>query len=232
MNEYKFKIVRWPQLIGWMYILCIGCGADKLPLPSEMENNYQEISETQQQDLPSEYHILFIGNSLTYTNNLPELVGMEGAKNGISLGVHSIAKPNYAIVDHWSEGEVQGLINTGKYDYVIIQQGPSSQEDGYDMLVNEGKKYAEICEANGSELAYFMVWPSMNYYHTFDGVIGNYSAGARANKAILCPVGLVWKNHFEDTGDFSYYGPDGFHPSLKGSQIAAEVILSSLFNID
>ncbi len=74
-----------------------------------------------------------------------------------------------------------------------------------------------------------MVWPSRMYYHTFDGVIKNYTAAAEANNAVLCPAGQVWKTHFDQTNDFSYYGADGFHPSLKGSQVAAKVIFESLF---
>ena len=74
-----------------------------------------------------------------------------------------------------------------------------------------------------------MVWPSLNYYHSFDGVIKNYRDASLINDAILLPVGEVWKNYFERTGDFGYYGPDGFHPSKEGSTIAAKVIVNSLF---
>jgi lysophospholipase L1-like esterase len=45
----------------------------------------------------------------------------------------------------------------------------------------------------------------------------------------LCPVGAVWKKHFDETKDYSYYGPDLFHPSQKGSEIAAKVIVDALF---
>ena len=51
---------------------------------------------------------------------------------------------------------------------------------------------------------------------------------ATLNKAVLCPVGELWKAHFDTTGDFAYYGPDGFHPSEQGSRVAAEVIYRSL----
>jgi len=46
---------------------------------------------------------------------------------------------------------------------------------------------------------------------------------------MLCPVGLIWKNYQDRTGDFSYYGPDDFHPSLAGSQLAADVIYKTFF---
>jgi hypothetical protein len=75
-----------------------------------------------------------------------------------------------------------------------------------------------------------MVWPSLHYYHTFNGVIESYTLAANATSSILCPVGEVWKSYFDETEDFSYYGPDGFHPSLKGSNVAAQVIYESLFN--
>ncbi len=175
------------------------------------------------------YNLLFVGNSLTYYNNLPSLVKNKARERGITVNTKMLAYGNYAIVDHWADGEVQELIKSKTYDYVIIQQGPSSQADGYEMLVNGGKLYSDLCKAHGVKLAYYMVWPSRSYYHTFDGVIANYTAGAAANDALLCPVGQVWKAHFDQTGDFSYYGPDQFHPSLKGSLVAAEVIVDSLF---
>ena len=177
----------------------------------------------------TDYRILFVGNSLTYSNDLPAMVEQTAGRRGIQVSSTMLAKPNYAIVDHWAEGQVQDLIRTGDYDYVIIQQGPSSQPDGYHMLVNGGQPYSQLTAAHGAKLAYFMVWPSLLYYHTFDGVIANYTAGAEANDALLLPVGQVWKDHFDATRDFSYYGDDGFHPSRKGSQVAAEVIVDTLF---
>ncbi len=173
-------------------------------------------------------NILFIGNSLTYTNNLPELVKKRAKLQGIEIDSKMIAFPNYAIIDHWNDGEVQKLIASKKYDFVIIQQGPSSQNNGRNMLIEYGKKYSSICKLNNTKLCYFMVWPSLNYYRTFDGVIKNHKDAASINNSILLPVGEVWKDYFDRTDDFQYYSSDGFHPSLVGSQIAAKVIVEYL----
>ncbi len=175
------------------------------------------------------FNVLFVGNSLTYSNNLPQLVSDYAATKGLTITTKTVAKGGYAIVDHWAEGRVQSLVRSNQYDFVIIQQGPSSQQDGYDMLVNDGAKYAQLCQDNNTQLAYYMVWPSIRYFHTFLGVIQNYTAGAEENNAILIPVGSAWKEYIDTTGDYSYYGPDGFHPSRKGSQKAAEVIVETLF---
>ena len=200
-------------------------------LVAQLVNNSPESSNLFYLDdlQGSDYNLLFIGNSLTYTNNLPELVKQKAKLKGISVGIKMIAKPNYGIVDHWAEGDVQSYIESEKFNYVIIQQGPSSQQEGRDMLIEGGKKYAELCNSNNAKLCYFMVWPSLTYYHTFEGVIKNHQDAAAINNAILCPVGDVWKTHFDTTNNFDYYGPDGFHPSLKGSQVAANVIVETLF---
>lgn len=175
------------------------------------------------------YHILFIGNSLTMTNDLPTLVEAYAQDKGIDLKSTMLAKANYAIVDHWADADVQREIESNSYDFVVLQQGPSSQSDGYEMLVNDGKAFANLCAKYNSQLAYFMVWPASYHLHTFDGVIANYTAGAKANEAILCPVGKAWKAYIDRTNDLSYYGADGFHPSMKGSQVAAAIIVESLF---
>ncbi len=175
-------------------------------------------------------NVLFVGNSLTYFNDLPRLVREEGNQKDISLKTTMVAFPNYAIIDHWEDGDVQELIAGEEYDFVIIQQGPSSQTFGRQVLFEYGKKFKDLCETYDSKLVYFMVWPDRAYYHTFDDVIKNHRDASEANMALLSPVGEVWKRDIEFTKDYSYYGEDNFHPSLKGSKVAARVIGETIFN--
>lgn len=173
--------------------------------------------------------ILFVGNSLSYFNNLPELVRLEAQANGITLRTTTLAYPNYAIEDHWHDGKVQELIQSKRFTFVVIQQGPSSQIAGRTMLIDYGKKYKELCDKNNAALVYFMVWPSLQYFHTFDGVIKNYTDAAAINAAILCPVGVEWQKYINTTAQLDYYSSDGFHPSKKGSAATAKTIVKCLF---
>ncbi len=210
MNKFKFVLIIFTYLSISAY--------------SERPSDFNErISNT-------DFKILFIGNSLTYTNNLPELVRHKAKLRGIIIRTKMIAFPNYAIEDHWNDGKAQKQIASKKYDFVIIQQGPSSQPDGKKMLIEYGEKYSALCRNNNAKLSYFMVWPSKAYFNTFKGVINNYREAAKINDAILCPVGEVWKDYFERTNNFDYYGSDGFHPTPKGSQVAADVIVEYLFS--
>ena len=172
--------------------------------------------------------ILFVGNSLTYTNNLPSLVQKKAKYSGYNIKFEMVALPNYAISDHWRDEKIQKLISSKNFDIVIIQQGPSSQSKGKNILINYGEKYSTLCKENDAVLAYYMVWPSLRYYDTFDEVIKNHELAAKENDAILCPVGKVWKKYFDTTKKFDYYGEDSFHPSNKGSNIAAQVIFNSI----
>ncbi len=173
-------------------------------------------------------HILFVGNSLTYNNDLPKLVAQYGASKGKQIVTQTLAHGGYALEDHWNDGELQQLITKGSFDFVVVQQGPSSQAEGREMLFDYGERISALCEVRGAKLAFFMVWPAKINYHTFDGVIKNYTDAAERSGSLLCPVGTIWKDHFDSTNDFSYYGPDQFHPSLEGSKVAAQIIYETL----
>ncbi len=172
--------------------------------------------------------VLFVGNSLTYTNDLPLLVTHEAKNNGISVATRMLAYPNYSLEDHWQDGGLQKIFNSEKFDFVVVQQGPSSQLDGKEMLLKYGSKIKKLCDKQNAKLVFFMVWPAKDNWHTFPGVIANYSTAAAVTQSILCPVGLEWKRYIESKGDYSYYGPDQFHPSLSGSLAAAKVIVETL----
>jgi hypothetical protein len=172
--------------------------------------------------------ILFVGNSLTYANNLPGLVEAQAKERGIKVKSDILAFPNYALEDHWNDGELQKRIANKKYQYVVVQQGPSSQADGRAMLLDYGQRIKKLCDDNNAKLAFFMVWPARVNSGTFEGVIANYSEAAKTTQSLLCPVGKIWSEHFNKTQDYSYYSPDGFHPSEAGSKVAAVVIFESL----
>lgn len=205
-------------LLGLLTSACAGEGGEPDPVVKPPPNELPQIGS-----------VLFVGNSLTYTNELPTLVAVEANKKGYSMHVASITLPNSALEDHWQNGEVHKLLASTHFDFVVVQQGPSSQLDGKIMLREYGAKFKALCDQHGAKLAFFMVWPSKAFYSSFDGVIQNYTEAAELNQALLCPVGKAWKEHMDNTGDFSYYGPDLFHPSLTGSEVAASIIYNTLF---
>jgi hypothetical protein len=173
-------------------------------------------------------NVLYVGNSLTYINNLPQIVKLIAESEGVEMSYRVLAFPNYALEDHWNEGSAKREIASGKYDFVVVQQGPSSQQEGRAMLLNDGLKFAKVCAANNTQLAFFTVWPSKERFGDFAGVIKSYKLAADSTKSILCPVGQAWLKVWEREPGFVLYGEDNFHPDYSGSFLAALVIYGSL----
>ncbi|MBO3697205.1 SGNH/GDSL hydrolase family protein [Roseivirga sp. E12] len=173
--------------------------------------------------------VLFIGNSLTYSNDLPGIVEELAKDLGEHIDSQCICLPNYGLEDHWNDGLIQGLISKNKFDYVIFQQGPSSQSYGRSSLIDYGGKISKLAIENDAKPAYFMVWPSVQYYQTFEGVIKNHTDASQLNKVLLVRGGEVWKHFHENFEKLSLYQPDQFHPSVTGSFLMALVHIKVLF---
>lgn len=172
--------------------------------------------------------LLFIGNSLTYTHDIPSIVKKIAATVGIIYITRCECRPNYALFDHWSESKYRSILKSGQYHTIIMQQGPSSQAWGRSVLIDYAKRFADLGRAYGMNSAMYMVWPDQAYDHTFPGVIQNYADAADSAQAITLPVGFIWREYMKETRDESVYGGDRFHPSKKGSFLAAFTIFSYL----
>jgi len=173
-------------------------------------------------------NVLFLGNSLTYSNNLPELVKKVAACDSVEITYQSISFPNYALVDHWDDGNAQQEIKSGKYNFVIVQQGPSSQTEGRTYLLDYGLKFDSICDQNNAKIVSYMVWPSKARSEDFPGVFESYKLLAEAAHGIFCPAGNAWLQVWASNPNFKLYDEDNFHPSYRGSLLAAMVIYGSI----
>ncbi len=159
---------------------------------------------------------------------MPEILEYIGKQNGLTIKTKSLCFPNYAIIDHLDSGLFQKLLLKEKFDFVIIQQGPSSQNEGKRMLIEDGEKINSICKKYNTKLGYFMVWPSIKYYFTFNKVIKNYELAAKKNNALLFPVGKIWQEYHQNKKLENLYSIDNFHPSKAGSFLAALTIFNQL----
>ncbi len=173
-------------------------------------------------------HILFIGNSLTYTNDLPVLIKELGLKDGITITYSSLLFPNYSLEDHWNEGKVQKELQKGIYDFVIAQQGPSALPESQVLLLDYTTRLANACKQNKCKLALYMVWPSATRSFDLDNVIVSYTNAATSTQSLLCPAGLAWKHAWNADSTLPLYSADNFHPSMMGSALAAITIYAAL----
>jgi hypothetical protein len=173
--------------------------------------------------------VLFIGNSLTYANELPAMVReIARAADGVRIDVFSVAKPDFGLPEHWQDGEASRAIAKGRWDVVVLQQGPSSQPDSRVILRDYVKRFDEQIRKVGARTALYSVWPSRARSRDFDGVSESYAIAARDVAALLMPAGEAWRAAWRQNPELPLYDRDGFHPSRLGSCLAALVIYKTL----
>jgi hypothetical protein len=176
--------------------------------------------------------VLFVGNSLTYWNDMPAILqrSLEMADVG-PLHLEVVAFPNYGLQDHWVEGTARARIALGGWDVVVLQQGPSATE-GRPSLLEYSDRFAEEIGRAGARTALYMVWPSRSRFFDFDSVSDSYRTAAQSVGGLLFPAGEAWRSAWARDADLALYGSDDFHPSLLGSYLAALVMYEQLANRD
>ncbi len=178
---------------------------------------------------PADLSILFVGNSLTYWNDLPAMLAglLAGSEAGENFLIESFAYPNYGLQDHWADGRARARIADGGWDYVVLQQGPSATE-GRPSLLQYTELFDQEIRAVGAQTAVYMVWPAEARSFDFDGVVDSYATAAEQVGGVLFPVGEAWRVAWEGNEALSLYDADRFHPSPLGSFLGAIVMYQRL----
>jgi hypothetical protein len=172
--------------------------------------------------------ILFVGNSLTYTNDLPGLVEGLAAASGGKLQTASVAYAGYSLDDHLKQGDAARSIATGGWRVVILQQGPSSLEESRRLLRLWTANFDKRIRAVGARTALYSVWPDSAFPTPFGDVAESYSLAASDVGGIYFPVTDAWLRAWNRDPSLPLYSSDGFHPSEQGSYLAALVIAGVL----
>lgn len=181
---------------------------------------------------PGERGVLFVGNSLTYYNELPAMLeGLLDASGTGDFHVESVTGANYGLPDHWADGRARELIGAGGWEVVVLQQGPSATE-GRPYLLDYADVFAAEIRAIGAVPALYMVWPSVQRAFDFDGVFDSYRTAAEQVDGYFYPAGQAWRIAWETDPDLALYGSDGFHPTLLGSWLAALVMYEQISGLD
>ena len=174
--------------------------------------------------------VLFIGNSLTYSNDLPAIVAaLAKASAQRRLDYKTLAFPDFSLEDHWTKKDALNAIVKGKWDYVVLQQGPSASSEGRALLLEYSRRFAQEIRKIGARPALYMVWPSRSRLRDFEGVSNSYRHAAEDVDGLCFPVGEAWLSAWRTDPAIQLYSGDGFHPSTTGSYLAGLVIYEQLY---
>ncbi len=181
----------------------------------------------------STHRVLFIGNSLTYFNDLPGTVAQLASSVNGTVEVASVARPNFALIDHVNgESNAVEVIQNGDWDYVVLQQGPSSLDLSRDTLILATRLLDPYIRAAGGRSALLMVWPESARFEFFDEVRASYQLAAREVDGLFLPAGEAWLGAWTLDPQLQLYGSDGYHPSELGTYLAALVVYERITGHD
>jgi len=182
---------------------------------------------------PSGLSILFIGNSLTYYNDLPAMVEQLAEAAGDSIRVGMAAQGNTAVIDHTVDGsEALARIDEGDWTHVLLQQGPTPAGICRDTLVIAAMRLAPKIRAAGGRPALFLPWARATSPQSLGPAAESVTAAASAVGGVVVPIGIAWRDALEADPDLPLYGPDGYHPAPVGTLLAALTVYDRLAGRD
>jgi hypothetical protein len=196
------------------------------------------------------YNILFIGNSLTIYNLMPENVGQIAKFNGDSVYVRNQASFGWGLKDHCQSKSTLDAINLKKWDCVVIQgTGVGSDIKPTEVADTTFFRYALFlankikanCESTRiiSYMTFASKFGAMTFNDTVsckeDPMVCNFEGSQQRIKennitlsklidAEIAPAGIMWEILIKENPNFELYDADKMHPSPLGSYASSLAI--------
>ncbi|MCB0402734.1 MAG: DUF4886 domain-containing protein [Flavobacteriales bacterium] len=193
--------------------------------------------------------VLFLGNSYTSVNNLPQLIQNVGYSFGDSIVFNQNTPGGYQFVQHVSNATTLSKIKAQDWDFVVLQE--QSQKPSFPPAQVQTDVYPYAKQLNDSikanfsctETVFYMTWGRKNgdaqncaFYTPLCTYAGmqqrlreSYMEMADSNLSTVAPVGVAWKNVRDSFPTIELYQVDESHPSIHGSYLAACVFYATIF---
>lgn len=192
--------------------------------------------------------VLFLGNSYTYVNNLPNIVQQLGYAMGDSIFVDSYTIGGYTFQAHSTDTNTIAKIYQQPWDYVVLQQQsqlPSLSPQSVNITTIPYALYLDsLIHDNNSctKTVFYMTWgrkygdagncaiypPVCTYAGMQQRLKESYKLMADTTQQIVAPVGEAFNLSMQYDSTLNLYDVDNSHPSLAGSYLAASTIYSTI----
>jgi hypothetical protein len=193
--------------------------------------------------------VLFVGNSYTHYNNMPEMVQKMADSKGIKAEIVMDAKSSHTFQMHSKRPELYESIRSRKWDYVVLQG--FSRELAQDQSVIDTasipylKQLLDSIYKNNActNVLLYQTWGyktgfiedstiNWDYQTMTDRIHRGYLYVADSLHLPIVPVGRVWETIKENHPELNLYQEDLQHPSIIGSYVSACCFYTALFKSD
>jgi len=198
--------------------------------------------------------VLFIGNSYTSVNNLPQIFQDVAASAGHAPSeIKAVAPGGLTLYQHLTSPDTLKAIDEGDWDIVILQA--QSQEAALseqfpnwrdNFLKGAAGLYDRIkASSPRAKIILYQTWARhADYWNDpkADRSIGNnpadmqarirkwhQNAAAQKSDFLIAPVGDAWELNYKDPKAIRLHAADNSHPAFNGSYLAALVIYGTIY---
>src|SRR5437899_7007199 len=106
--------------------------------------------------------VLFIGNSFTARNRLPELISELAATRGTEFQYRLISAGGASLRNHWNAGTALTAVKNGHYDYVVLQGQSTLPIKNAKRMHENVRLFDEAIRAAGAKTILYMTWARLN----------------------------------------------------------------------
>jgi len=200
-------------------------------------------------DKSQHYAFLFIGNSYTYYNEMPEQLFSNTLKAaGYHATVTMVTKGGWYLIDSAkSEDEVgkqvDAALQTTAFDYVVLQEQSISPAKSVDKFYAGVRNLNEKIRTNGATPLLYGTWGRKAGHRVLaeNGwtneamtwkIAAAYDAVGKALGIDVAFAGLAFYDVYTHHPEIDLYDADLTHPSLAGSYLAAMTIFAKITGDD
>lgn len=189
---------------------------------------------------PRPIRVLFIGNSYTYFNNLPEIfVKLAQAGGAGIVETATAATGGWRLKDNWQKGEALRLLHESRWNFVVLQDqsllGTNFYLEGKPRVGTDevfwpfAQNWALAIQDAGANPVFYLTWASRATPEDQTALDYAYIHAAKETGSKVAPVGIAWAQVREQHPEIDLYFKDGSHPSPAGSYLAACTIYATVF---
>jgi hypothetical protein len=185
--------------------------------------------------------VLFIGNSLTFYNELPEMFAALARSAGHAVEADMVAIGGATLASHTASPSTLDTIGGGDWDYVVLQeQGgiPAIEEERVAEMYPAVRLLESKISEIGAETVLFMTWGRrdglpeegfQNFQAMQSQVAAGYTEIARELGVMVAPVGMAWQSAISHDQELELWQADSGHPTEAGSYLAASVFYAAVY---
>jgi hypothetical protein len=172
--------------------------------------------------------VLFIGNSLTFTNHLPEMLQQMAAHEERPLVCQAVAYPYVSLRFHWYMGRARATIRDGRWDYVVLQDFSTQPVNNPAATIKYMTLFIDAVRQAGATPIIFENWTHRFHADDYAAMQRTYRDIAAKTHVAIAPIGTAWHAARLAQPDIHLYVDDR-HPSPAGTYLAACVLYRSLY---